>query len=80
MMARESVRSPLDLERERVATRGTCGRPDVHIAGVSGLAVAGDWVGPVGMIGDAAILSGAAAATAVAGEMMVGMERSATPS
>ena len=70
-------RSMVSGDHPRVATRGTVGRPGVDVAGVAGLAVAGDWVGPVGMIGDAAILSGAAAATALSGEMMVGMERSA---
>jgi hypothetical protein len=45
------------------------------VSGVAGLAVAGDWVGPTGMIGDAAILSGAAAAAAVSGAMMVGVDR-----
>jgi hypothetical protein len=59
-----------------VATRGTAERPGVDAAGVDGLALAGDWVGPVGLIGDASILSGAAAATAVADAMMVGVSSS----
>jgi hypothetical protein len=47
----------------------------VRVAGVARLAVAGDWVGPRGMIGDAAIMSGAAAADAVAADMMEDVTR-----
>ena len=43
------------------------GRPATDLAGVTGLAVAGDWVGPTGMLADASIVSGHAAATAVLG-------------
>ena len=77
--ARYVPRSMVSGDHARVATRGTAGRPDVDAAGVRGLGLAGDWVGPSGIIADAAILSGAAAATAVADDMMVGM-RSATTS
>jgi hypothetical protein len=41
------------------------GRPDVDALGIDGVAVAGDWVGPVGMLADAAIASGLRAAHAV---------------
>ena len=44
------------------ATLGTARRPGVDAAGVDGLALAGDWVGPDGMLADASILSGVAAA------------------
>ncbi len=71
--ARYVPRSLVSGDHARAATLGTAGRPGVDAAGVRGVAVAGDWVGPVGMIGDAAILSGAAAATAVADDMMVGV-------
>jgi phytoene dehydrogenase-like protein len=78
--ARYVPRSTVSGDHARVATRGTGARPGVDLAGIAGLAVAGDWVGPAGMIGDAAILSGAAAAGAVAGAMMVRVERSAVAS
>ena len=45
--------------------RGTLDRPAVAVAGVAGLAIAGDWVGPAGTLADAAILSGRAAASAI---------------
>jgi phytoene dehydrogenase-like protein len=73
--ARYIPRSVVSADHARVATRGPAGRPGVDVTGVAGLAVAGDWVGPTGMIGDAAILSGAAAAAAVSGAMMVGVDR-----
>ncbi|MEQ9503461.1 MAG: FAD-dependent oxidoreductase [Deltaproteobacteria bacterium] len=41
---------------------GLAGRPDVDAAGVEGLLIAGDWVGPTGMLADAAAASGRAAA------------------
>ena len=49
-------------ERRRAApsTGRRCG-----VAGIDGLAVAGDWVGPAGTLADAAILSGHAAASAI---------------
>jgi phytoene dehydrogenase-like protein len=46
------------------ANGGLAGRPPVTVAGRSGLFVAGDWVGPVGMLADAAVASARAAATA----------------
>ena len=71
--ARYVPRSMVSGDHARAATRGPAGRPGVDAAGVGGLTLAGDWVGPVGMIGDASILSGAAAANVVAGDMMVGV-------
>ncbi len=46
------------------AAGGLAGRPRAAVPGHERLFVAGDWVGPVGLLGDAAIASGAAAATA----------------
>ena len=43
---------------------------------VRGLALAGDWVGPAGMLADASILSGAAAADRVAADMLEPMTAS----
>jgi phytoene dehydrogenase-like protein len=71
--ARYVPRSMVSGDHARVATNGTVERPRVDAAGVGGLALAGDWVGPVGMIGDASILSGAAAAASVIDDMMVGV-------
>lgn len=44
------------------AQGGLAGRPGPAIPDVPGLYVAGDWVGPVGMLADAAVASGRAAA------------------
>ncbi|MEL7206687.1 MAG: FAD-dependent oxidoreductase [Actinomycetota bacterium] len=44
---------------------GLTGRPDVNQAGDPRIAVAGDWVGPTGMLADAALASGWAAAATV---------------
>jgi len=63
--ARYVPRSMVCGDHARAATRGTLDRPDVGLAGVDGLAVAGDWVGPAGTLADAAILSGRAAASAI---------------
>ena len=41
--------------------RGLAGRPSVAVAGAGGLFIAGDWVGPVGWLADAALVSGAEA-------------------
>ncbi len=43
---------------------GLRGRPEALVPRHDRVFVAGDWVGPVGLLGDAAIVSGAAAATA----------------
>jgi len=42
--------------------RGLAGRPDVDSLGVRDVVVAGDWVGPEGMLADAALASAARAA------------------
>ena len=43
---------------------GTRGRPDTNALGVPGIHIAGDWVGPVGLLSDASAASGEAAALA----------------
>ncbi len=63
--ARYAPRSVVSGDHARTATAGLAGRPAPDVAGVAGLAVAGDWVGPAGMLADASILSGARAARAV---------------
>jgi predicted NAD/FAD-dependent oxidoreductase len=63
--ARYVPRSMVCGDHARAATRGVLDRPGVTAAGVDGLAVAGDWVGPAGTLADAAILSGHAAASAI---------------
>ena len=45
----------------RAATGGMAGRPAVGDTGVSGVTMAGDWVGPVGLLADASLASGRAA-------------------
>ena len=49
------------------STGGLAGRPDTTLAGRPGVLVAGDWVGPEGLLADAALASGAAAGRAAAG-------------
>jgi hypothetical protein len=46
----------------QAATGGLAGRPPVSVTGRPGLFVAGDWVGPTGLLADAAVASGRAAA------------------
>jgi len=43
------------------------GRPPVAVPGRPGVHVAGDWVGPRGLLADAALSSGAEAGRAAAG-------------
>jgi phytoene dehydrogenase-like protein len=43
---------------------GLRGRPPVEVPGMHGVFVAGDWVGPVGLLADASLVSGEAAAVA----------------
>ncbi|MEM9562263.1 MAG: NAD(P)-binding protein [Actinomycetota bacterium] len=50
------------------ARGGLAGRPGVRIAGRPGVLVAGDWVGPTGLLADAAAASAAAAVAVVANE------------
>ncbi len=45
----------------RAATGGLAGRPTVVDTGVPGVTMAGDWVGPDGLLADAALASGRAA-------------------
>lgn len=47
------------------AQGGLAGRPGIEAAGRPGVLVAGDWVGPEGMLADAAVASGWAAADAL---------------
>jgi hypothetical protein len=74
--ARYVPRSLVSGDHVRVATRGTAGRATVDAAGVRGLAVAGDWIGPDGMLADASILSGAAAAESLVADIVVPVTRS----
>jgi len=54
-----------DLPR---ATRGgLAGRAPGAVDGIANLFLAGDWVGPVGLLADASFASGRAAAAAAAG-------------
>jgi phytoene dehydrogenase-like protein len=63
--ARYVPRSMVTGDHARVATEGTTRRPTIDVAGVPGIAVAGDWIGPDAILADASIRSGAAAARAV---------------
>ena len=45
----------------RPGSGGLAGRPAVTATGVPGVSMAGDWVGPVGLLADAALASGRAA-------------------
>jgi len=47
------------------AQGGTAGRPGPEVAGVPGLYVAGDWVGPEGMLADASLASAKRAAEVI---------------
>ena len=58
--ARYVPRSMVCGDHARVDTCGVRGRPGTQVAGVDGLAIVGDWIGPDGMLADAAILSGRA--------------------
>jgi len=51
----------------RAATGGLRGRPAATATGLPGVFLAGDWVGPDGLLADAALASGRAAALAAAG-------------
>jgi phytoene dehydrogenase-like protein len=48
----------------RPSTGGLAGRPPVVVHGLPGVFVAGDWVGPTGLLADASLASGQAAARA----------------
>ncbi len=47
------------------AVMGLDGRPDVDAVGIPGVRIAGDWVGPEGMLADAAVASGRRAAQSI---------------
>jgi phytoene dehydrogenase-like protein len=66
--ARYVPRSMVSGDHARPATRGCADRPPVGAAGVVGLALAGDWIGPAGTLADASIISGQAAAWALMAE------------
>ena len=51
----------------RAATGGMAGRPAVGDTGVPGVTMAGDWVGPVGLLADASLASGRSAGLLAAG-------------
>jgi phytoene dehydrogenase-like protein len=57
---------------------GLAGRPGVAVSGAEGLFVAGDWVGPEGMLLDAALSSAKQAATACAALLARDAHRTAT--
>ena len=44
---------------------GLAGRPPVRVPGAEDVVLAGDWVGPAGLLADAAVASAAAAAAAL---------------
>ncbi len=56
-LARMSVYGALPL----ASTGGLAGRPGIDHTGVPGITMAGDWVGPEGLLADAALASGHAA-------------------
>ncbi len=56
-LARMSVYGALPL----ASTGGLAGRPGIDDTGVPGITMAGDWVGPEGLLADAAMASGHAA-------------------
>lgn len=55
------------------------GRPDVDAAGLDGVALAGDWVGPEGMLADAAVASALRAAKMIQVRRRTHAVTSATP-
>ena len=57
----------------RAVTGGLAGRPGVADTGVPGVLMAGDWVGPRGLLSDASFASGEAAG------LLAGRERSGAP-
>jgi hypothetical protein len=58
----------------RPSTGGMQGRPAVTATGLANVLMAGDWVGPVGLLADASLASGQAAARSA----LRRLERSAT--
>ncbi len=51
----------------RASSGGLAGRPGVGDTGIPGVTMAGDWVGPVGLLADASLASGQAAGRMAAG-------------
>ncbi len=62
-----------------VPGRGLAGRPGVDSGGARGVYVAGDWVGPDGLLADAALASGAAAGRRAAAEVRTVRARADDP-
>lgn len=56
------------FDQPRPETGGLAGRPSVALPGLPGVYIAGDWVGPVGLLADASVASGRAAGAAVAAQ------------
>ena len=54
------------FDQPRPETGGMAGRPSAAVPGLPGVCVAGDWVGPVGLLADASVASGRAAGAVVA--------------
>lgn len=54
------------FDQPKAATGGLAGRPEVAVPGLDGVFVAGDWVGPAGVLADASVASGRAAGAAAA--------------
>jgi phytoene dehydrogenase-like protein len=51
----------------RASAGGLAGRPGAAVAGIDGLFLAGDWIGPHGLLADASLASGRAAGLRAAG-------------
>jgi len=67
VVARRFLRRMVVMGAVPVATSGGLpGRPSGRVPGADGLWLAGDWVGPVGLLADAAIVSGRDAGAAAA--------------
>jgi phytoene dehydrogenase-like protein len=67
-------RMTVTCDRVKASAGGLDGRPGPAVPGMANLFVAGDWVGPEGMLADAALASGARAAELVlAGEPRMGV-------
>ncbi len=65
---RFQARLPVTGAIPRALSGGLAGRPGVGDTGVPGVTMAGDWVGPVGLLADAALASGNAAGRLATGD------------
>jgi hypothetical protein len=65
---RFQARLPVTGAIPRAGSGGLAGRPGVADTGVPGVTMAGDWVGPVGLLADAALASGNAAGRLAVGD------------